>query len=85
MSETVTTHLNDWELTKLITLLKKDEAKDLKCSYAKGIYGECPECGHICTYGENYCSNCGQRIMFKVNTDLCDDIGVGKGEICGTH
>lgn len=58
--------LDKTELMILTKLMERDEAKKVLEPYNKGYYGLCPECRKICSIGENFCSNCGQRLRFEV-------------------
>ena len=59
-------HLTEEDFNALTIAIEKSIPKKVIDDFAHGLYGSCPGCFTIRSYGENYCSKCGQRIFFEV-------------------
>lgn len=62
-------HLNEGELNIILEAVEKNMPKKVIDDFAHGLYGSCPSCFTIRSFGENYCSHCGQKIYFEVKKD----------------
>lgn len=60
------THLTENDIDYITVAVEKSIPKRVIDDFAHGLYGSCPGCFSIRTYGENYCSRCGQKIFFEV-------------------
>lgn len=57
--------LSDDDINTVLMSITKQLPLEIKNPYIGGRYGNCPVCSKIVTIGENYCSECGQRLLFK--------------------